>query len=103
LYYVIKIRRDIVAYNLCLAFPEKTYRTGCYNKEFYKGFIDNFIETINSFPCREKIKKRFTGIEVIIIYTAKTVNFLFLILFPDMKELNRFNKIINKTFVELLL
>ncbi len=49
--------------NLTIAFPEKTAaeRTAIM-KDFYKGFIDNFIETIKLFSISgEELNKRFVG------------------------------------------
>lgn len=62
-YYVIRYRRDVVADNLLIAFPEKTgeERTRI-AKDFYKSFIDNFIETIKLFSISgDELNKRFTG------------------------------------------
>ncbi|MEP6846204.1 MAG: lipid A biosynthesis acyltransferase [Panacibacter sp.] len=62
-YYIIKYRREVVANNLSIAFPEKTEleRTKI-EKDFYKGFIDNLIETIKLFSMsRDELNKRFVG------------------------------------------
>ncbi|MEP7318266.1 MAG: lipid A biosynthesis acyltransferase [Panacibacter sp.] len=63
MYYMIRYRRDVVMDNLTIAFPEKTpeERT-VIMKDFYKGFIDNFIETIKLFSISgEELNKRFVG------------------------------------------
>lgn len=62
-YYVIRYRRNIVANNLSIAFPEKTTtERKQIEKDFYKGFIDNFIETIKLFSMSAKeVEKRFVG------------------------------------------
>jgi Kdo2-lipid IVA lauroyltransferase/acyltransferase len=62
-YYIIRYRRDVVANNLLIAFPEKTEaERKKIEKEFYKGFIDNFIETIKLFSMSAKeLEKRFVG------------------------------------------
>ena len=59
-YYVIKYRRDVVANNLLIAFPEKTAaERKKIEKDFYKGFIDNFIETIKLFSMSpDELNKR---------------------------------------------
>ncbi len=47
LYYIARYRRAIVKNNLLIAFPEKTAsERGKIEKEFYRNFTDNFIETI---------------------------------------------------------
>jgi KDO2-lipid IV(A) lauroyltransferase len=61
LYYVIGYRKDVVKNNLLIAFPEKTEaeRTQIM-KNFYKGFVDTFIETIKLFSISgEELNKRF--------------------------------------------
>jgi len=60
-YYVIKYRRDVVANNLLIAFPEKTAaERKKIEKDFYKGFVDTFIETIKLFSISgEELNKRF--------------------------------------------
>ncbi len=61
IYYVFKYRRQIVAYNLKVAFPDKTEAERIQiGKAFYKNFTDNFIETIKLVSISEKeMKKRF--------------------------------------------
>lgn len=63
IYYVTGYRKTVVMSNLKIAFPEKTdEERKQISKKFYKGFIDNFIETIKLFSISEKeMKKRFTG------------------------------------------
>lgn len=47
LYYVIRYRRSVVMTNLQIAFPEKTAPERIrIAKEFYRNFVDNFIETL---------------------------------------------------------
>ncbi|MGN6615534.1 MAG: lysophospholipid acyltransferase family protein [Ilyomonas sp.] len=63
LYYIIKYRRNVVAYNLSIAFPEKSEEERRkIAKEFYHGFVDNFIETIKLLSIsKEEMNKRFVG------------------------------------------
>ena len=50
LYYVIGYRKDVVKSNLAIAFPEKSEaEKTLIMKDFYKGFVDTFIETIKLF------------------------------------------------------
>ena len=62
-YHIFRYRREIVANNLLIAFPEKTEaERKKIEKDFYKGFIDNFIETIKLFSMSAKeLEKRFVG------------------------------------------
>lgn len=47
IYYIAGYRKDVVRQNLLTAFPEKTVRERKkIEKQFYKNFVDNFIETI---------------------------------------------------------
>jgi Kdo2-lipid IVA lauroyltransferase/acyltransferase len=47
LYYIIDYRKNIVMVNLAIAFPEKTMEERIIiAKDFYKNFVDNFIEAI---------------------------------------------------------
>jgi Kdo2-lipid IVA lauroyltransferase/acyltransferase len=47
LYYVIRYRKNIVMANLAIAFPEKKMEERIIiAKDFYKNFVDNFIEAI---------------------------------------------------------
>jgi KDO2-lipid IV(A) lauroyltransferase len=63
LYYVLKYRRNVVMGNLDIAFPEKSREEKeAIAKEFYKNFIDNFIETIKLLSISKKsLNKRFTS------------------------------------------
>lgn len=63
LYYVISYRREVVANNLAIAFPEKSEEERKkIAKHFYHGFVDNFIETIKLLSIsEEEMKERFTG------------------------------------------
>lgn len=63
LYYFIRYRREVVAYNLAIAFPEKSVvERRRIEKDFYHGFVDNFIETIKLLSITEdEMRKRFTG------------------------------------------
>jgi Kdo2-lipid IVA lauroyltransferase/acyltransferase len=55
LYYVIGYRKKVVADNLLIAFPEKTEEERKkIMKEFYKNFVDNFIETLKLFSASKK-------------------------------------------------
>ncbi len=48
LYYVFGYRRKVVKNNLLIAFPGKTdAERKKIEKQFYKNFVDNFIETLN--------------------------------------------------------
>src|ERR1051326_7688 len=60
-YYLLRYRKDVVMNNLMIAFPEKTGEERIrIMKDFYKGFIDNFIETIKIFSISgEELNKRF--------------------------------------------
>lgn len=62
LYYVLKYRRDVVMGNLQTAFPGKTAQERLViAKEFYRSFIDNFIETLKLLSIsRKTLNKRFT-------------------------------------------
>ncbi len=62
-YYITGYRKKVVMENLCIAFPEKTEAERiAVMKEFYKNFIDNFIESIKLFSISgEELNKRFTG------------------------------------------
>jgi len=62
LYYVIRYRRDVVANNLLIAFPEKTVEERKQiAKDFYKSFVDNFIEVIKLISIsKEEMLRRFT-------------------------------------------
>lgn len=63
IYYVIGYRKKVVHYNLSIAFPKKSDRERkTIAKKFYKGFTDNFIETIKAFSAGDSfIRKHFTG------------------------------------------
>ncbi|MFT3825854.1 MAG: lysophospholipid acyltransferase family protein [Chitinophagaceae bacterium] len=60
-YYVIGYRRKVVMKNLEIAFPDKTIEERkAITKQFYKNFVDNFIETIKLFSASPAwIKKHF--------------------------------------------
>lgn len=62
LYYIIGYRKEVVMNNLAIAFPEKTEEERKrIAKEFYKYFVDNFIETIKFISAsKEELLKRFT-------------------------------------------
>ena len=63
IYYIAGYRKEVVFSNLALAFPEKTEKERLrIGKEFYKTFIDSFIETIKFFSLSDKsFTKRMTG------------------------------------------
>ncbi len=63
MYHVIRYRKQVVLENLTIAFPEKSEaEKTAILKEFYKGFIDNFIETVKLISIsKEELNKRFTG------------------------------------------
>jgi KDO2-lipid IV(A) lauroyltransferase len=63
LYYFIKYRRDVVASNLEIVFPEKTpEEKKKIAKKYYRNLTDTFIETIKMISASEKtLKKRFTA------------------------------------------
>ena len=47
IYYIAGYRKDVVMSNIAIAFPQKTDQERVrIAKEFYKNFIDSFIETI---------------------------------------------------------
>ncbi len=61
--HVFKYRKDVVLYNLSIAFPEKTIQE---RKEiatkFYRNFTDSFLETIKLISISKKqLDKRFTA------------------------------------------
>lgn len=62
-YYILKYRRDIVASNLKLAFPEKPEaERKKIAKKFYHNLIDTFIETLKLLSASESsLLKRFTA------------------------------------------
>lgn len=62
LYYVVGYRKEIVLNNLTVVFPDKTMiEKKRIAKQFYKNFVDNFIEAIKLFSGGEKFaRKRFT-------------------------------------------
>ena len=77
LYYVIGYRRKVVMGNLKIAFPEKTEEERVkIAKQFYRNFIDNFIETIKMFSMSEnELMKRVTSnIEVVNALKGKVPN-----------------------------
>ena len=80
-YYVFGYRKEVVMSNLLLAFPNKTLdeRTKI-AKQFYKNFIDSFIETIKMFSLSEaQFQKRGIGnFEVIndLLAQGKSINII---------------------------
>ncbi len=62
-YYIAGYRKEVVLANLLIAFPEKTQKERIrIAKDFYKNFIDSFIETIKFFSLSDKeFNKRMTG------------------------------------------
>ena len=81
LYYVIGYRRKVVSGNLAIAFPEKTQaeRTSI-AKQFYKNFVDTFIETIKLLSLSDAaFDRRCRGnFEAIHAITEKGGNVLFI-------------------------
>ena len=81
LYYVIGYRRKVVSGNLAIAFPEKTQeeRTRI-AKQFYKNFVDTFIETIKLLSLSDAaFDRRCRGdFEAIHAITEKGGNVLFI-------------------------
>lgn len=69
LYYVIGYRKEVVMNNLAIAFPEKTEADRKrIAKDFYKNFIDNFVEAIKLISVsKEELLRRFT-------FDAKPIN-----------------------------
>jgi KDO2-lipid IV(A) lauroyltransferase len=63
IYYIIGYRKNIVMQNLAIAFPGKTIvERKKIAKQFYRNFIDNFIEAIKVLSASDDfIQKRFTG------------------------------------------
>ncbi|MFZ9387149.1 MAG: lysophospholipid acyltransferase family protein [Chitinophagaceae bacterium] len=61
-FYILKYRRDVVMQNLLLAFPEKTdAERRRIAKQFYRNFIDTFIESLKLITMSKKqIMKRST-------------------------------------------
>lgn len=62
-YYIIGYRKEVVAKNLLIAFPEKTEEERKkITRQFYKNFCDSFIETLKTFSASKAfIRKHFTG------------------------------------------
>ncbi len=55
IYRLIGYRKEIVLYNLSIAFPEKTFEERKkIAKQFYKNLVDTFIETIKLLSISEK-------------------------------------------------
>lgn len=64
LYHVVGYRKNIVLGNLTIAFPEKTLEEKKkISKQFYKNFVDTFIETIKLLSMTEKQFERRASIE----------------------------------------
>ncbi len=61
-YHVFRYRRDVVAGNLLLAFPEKSGKERvAIAKDFYRQFVDNFIENIKMFSISKvELNRRVT-------------------------------------------
>lgn len=62
-YYVFGYRKEVVAANLKIAFPEKTNKERKrIEKDFYHQFIDSFVETVKLISISEaQLKKRMKG------------------------------------------
>ena len=62
-YYVIGYRKDVVMFNLSIAFPEKTESERIrIAKDFYHNFVDTIVETIKMISVsNNELKKRFTS------------------------------------------
>ena len=59
IYYFIGYRKEVVMNNLTIAFPEKSQAEKIkIAKQFYKNFIDSFIETIKMLSASEEYLKR---------------------------------------------
>lgn len=64
LYHVVGYRKNIVLNNLTIAFPEKTLEEKKrISKQFYKNFVDNFIETIKLLSMSTEEFERRASIE----------------------------------------
>ncbi|CAN5549789.1 lipid A biosynthesis protein [soil metagenome] len=63
IYYIFGYRKKVVMGNLEIAFPEKSYtEKKAIAKQFYKNFVDTFIETIKILSLSDKeFAKRCTG------------------------------------------
>ena len=63
LYYIIGYRKEVVNYNLSIAFPQKSEgERKAIAKKFYKAFADSFIESVKAFSASPTfIRKHFTG------------------------------------------
>src|SRR6476661_4188940 len=61
IFYVFGYRKSVVLKNLLIAFPEKSQKERTtIARQFYKNFIDTFIETIKLFSASEAfMRKRF--------------------------------------------
>lgn len=64
LYYLVGYRKKVVMNNLAIAFPEKTVaaRTKI-AKQFYKNFVDTFIETIKLLSCSKDFLANHVSVE----------------------------------------
>ncbi len=62
-YYVIGYRKDVVMFNLSIAFPEKTESERIrIAKDFYHNFVDTIVETIKMISVsNNELKKRFSS------------------------------------------
>jgi KDO2-lipid IV(A) lauroyltransferase len=63
LYYIVRYRRNVVAGNLAIAFPEKSAQERKQiEKQFYKNFVDTFVETIKCLSIStEEFDRRCVG------------------------------------------
>jgi len=63
LYYIVGYRKEVVMYNLSIAFPQKTLQERKQiARKFYHNFADSFIETLKAFSASpEFIRRHFTG------------------------------------------
>ena len=63
MYYIIGYRKEVVFYNLKIAFPDKTEEERKkIAKEFYHNLVDSFVETIKQLSISEKeFDRRCTG------------------------------------------
>ena len=76
LFYVIGYRKDVVLQNLTFAFPNKSEKElKKIRRDFFRHFVDIFIEMIKSFTISEKeINKRYSYINKEVLKEAEALN-----------------------------
>lgn len=68
IYYIVGYRKKVVMSNLAIALPDKTEEERKkIAKQFYRNFVDNFIEVIKLFSGGEKFAKRHFHIDTTVM------------------------------------